>query len=506
MIYNFVLFTDVSDTVVIYKAIGAYKCASVLRENGYSCLVVDHLHSFTKDEFESLISNVVGESTLAVGFSSTFMKDTNVTGDATGIHYKTLLDSALFPQGKQFEDSAISYIKSKNKNCKVLLGGAKTHPNCNNKLIDYAVIGFAEASILSLANTLSTGALLPNSHKNIWGVTIVHDKDEHVKNFQTSTFAWEKTDVLNASVLPIEIARGCIFKCKFCSYQMNGKQNLDFIRNTELIQQELQNNYDKYGIKNYYIIDDTFNDSEVKLDAMLAAVKKLSFQPYFWAYTRLDLIARKISTFQKLYDIGLRGFYFGIETMHNKTGRIIGKGYSRDKQIRTIQYIRNNFPDVLLHGSFIIGLPEEPLTSCQQTFDEIMSSRIPLHSFNFKGLVLYKNARVAWNSELSSNFQEYGYKEIPEVAAHSGRPDFNWSSEYTNRDDAEKLAVSFNETGQKSDMFRLPGQFLWATLNYYHDFGSISKMQYNEIDWAQFTQQKQEYIAEYKKQLFELTK
>jgi radical SAM superfamily enzyme YgiQ (UPF0313 family) len=31
-----------------------------------------------------------------------------------------------------------------------------------------------------------------------------------------------------AKVLPIEIARGCIFKCKFCSYPLNGKQNLDF--------------------------------------------------------------------------------------------------------------------------------------------------------------------------------------------------------------------------------------------------------------------------------------
>ena len=68
--YNFVFFTDVSDTTIIYKAIGAYKCAHELRKQGYTCLVVDYLHSFTKEEFQSCIKQSVGPNTIAVGFSS----------------------------------------------------------------------------------------------------------------------------------------------------------------------------------------------------------------------------------------------------------------------------------------------------------------------------------------------------------------------------------------------------------------------------------------------------
>ena len=52
--YDAVIFTDVTDTVTIYKAIGAYKIANTLRQQGYSCLVVDHLHAFTLDEIKEV--------------------------------------------------------------------------------------------------------------------------------------------------------------------------------------------------------------------------------------------------------------------------------------------------------------------------------------------------------------------------------------------------------------------------------------------------------------------
>jgi hypothetical protein len=314
---------------------------------------------------------------------------------------------------------------------------------------------------------------------------------------------WEDTDVVNAKVLPIEIARGCIFKCKFCSYQMNGKQNLDFIRDAELIRIELQNNYDRFGIKHYYIIDDTFNDSDYKLDAMLSAIKKLSFQPYFWAYTRLDLIARNLDSFKKLYDIGLRGYYFGIETMHEKTGRIIGKGYSRQKQIKAIQHIRTHYSDVLMHGSFIIGLPDEPESSWNNTFNDIMSQQIPLHSFGFTGLKLWKNDRVPWNSELSSDYEKFGYQQIPETSKRN-RLDFNWASNIITRDRADEIAKEFTKAGHQSKFYQVPGQVAWSLLNYDYDYDAVSQINYHTIDWPNIELRKERFTTVYKEQLLNL--
>ena len=87
---------------------------------------------------------------------------------------------------------------------------------------------------------------------------------------QLQTF-WHDDDVhlLPGEGVPVEFARGCIFKCKFCSYPMNGKQNLDFVKDPELLYQELSDNYKNFGIKHYMIVDDTFNDHKEKLESIL---------------------------------------------------------------------------------------------------------------------------------------------------------------------------------------------------------------------------------------------
>jgi radical SAM superfamily enzyme YgiQ (UPF0313 family) len=499
--YNFVFFTDVSDTTIIYKSIGVYKCAHELRKQGYTCLVVDYLHSFSPEEFQQCVDQAVGPETLAVGFSTTFMMNTNVPYTEQGITYTEMEDGVFFPQGREFQQQALSYIQQANSQCRVVVGGVKVHPNYSNRQVNYVIIGFAESSMVNLANHLAHGQELLYSHRNIWGVTVIDDKTSVDYDFKNSDFKWEPTDVINARVLPIEIARGCIFKCKFCRYPMNGKQNLDFIRDPAQLRQELQNNYDQFGVQHYYIIDDTFNDNEHKIDSVLQAVKGLTFQPYFWAYTRLDLIATRPHTMQKLYDMGLRGYYFGIETLHPQAGKIIGKGFSRDRMIDKIQHIRKTYPDVLMHGSFIIGLPEEPVESSQRTAEMILSQDIPLHTFNFKGLMLFKDEKVAWNSELGSRYRDFGYEEIPDT--ESNRVDFNWKNQYTTRDHANQLAREINQLGYQSPHYHIPGQVVWGMMNYGQNYNDLCQVRWTELDWHHITNSKNSFLIDYKKKLFE---
>ena len=501
--YDCIIFTDITETVLVYKAIGAYKCANQLRKNGYSCLVVDYLHEFTLEEFKRVIDSAVSDKTVMIGFSTTFMLDTSGEHDSSNIVYKTLPDGVFFPQGKEFENLAVDYIKSKNSKCAIAVGGAKTHPNYNSKNADYAFLGFSESSIVNVVSYLKTGVPVQYSYTNVWGVTIIDDKTASNYDFSGSSFEWEESDVLNAKVLPIEMARGCIFKCKFCSYPLIGKKKLDFIKSSDALHRELQTAYDKFGVKNFFIIDDTFNDSEYKLDLVLDAVKQLSFQPYFWAYARLDLIARDMRLFDKLYQIGVRSFYFGIETIDNDAGRIIGKGYDKEKLVEAIRQMRTKYPDVLLHGSLIIGLPEETLESCQSTFDRIMSQDIPLHSFNFKGLQLFSANKVTWNSELSANFRDYGYEEIPETSS-SNRIDFNWKNKYTTRDEASALSKNFNSVCMQSELFHIPGQAVWGMLNFDKEYDQISKIKYKNVDWGHMYNSKKQFIQDYKINLFNI--
>jgi hypothetical protein len=253
--YDAVIFTDVTDTVTIYKAIGAYKIANTLRQQGYSCLVVDHLHAFTLDEIKQVIDKSVSVNTLFVGFSTTFFNNTiNSLKDDGSLTYGPIL-SGVIPQGIDFETQVVNHIKARNYNCKIIVGGTKSHANINDKNIDYCVIGYGEISILSIANHLKSNTPLLNSYKSIHGIIVVDNRTNEGYDFVNSKFSWNELDVGNSKVLPLEISRGCIFKCKFCSYPLNGKQNLDFIRDSNILYEEMQSSYDRYGISNFYILD-----------------------------------------------------------------------------------------------------------------------------------------------------------------------------------------------------------------------------------------------------------
>ena len=498
--YDAVIFTDVTDTVTIYKAIGAYKIANTLRQQGYSCLVVDHLHAFTLEELKQIINKSVSVNTLFVGFSTTFFNSTlnSVNSDGSLTYSSTL--SGVIPQGIDFQNELIHYIKTINYNCKIVVGGTKAHANINDRNIDYSIIGYGEVSTLALANHLKLNTPIPNSYKNLHGVTIVDNRTNEGFDFVNSRFEWQDLDVGPASVLPLEISRGCIFKCKFCSYPLNGKQNLDFIRHTDILYEELQSSYDKYKVENFYILDDTFNDNEYKLDVLLQAIKRLTFQPKFWAYTRLDLIAQNNSLIDKLYDIGLRGIYFGIETLNKRTGLIIGKGFDRDKQISTITKIRNRFDNkVLMHGSFILGLPEEPIDSMRHTFNQLMDESIPLHTFIFHGLRLSKSESVPFNSELGKNFKDYGYTEINNDVNSTT---VNWKNENLDHSMAIRLANEFNGAAQNSNRLYIPGQLGFSLKNLGYSDDYISNTKYKELDWTQITIRKDLYITKYKETLY----
>jgi len=497
--YDAVIFTDVTDTVTIYKAIGAYKIANTLRQQGYSCLVVDHLHAFTLDEIKKVIDNSVSINTLFVGFSTTFFNSTlNSVNSDGSLTYSSIL-SGVMPQGIDFENQVITHIKSRHYNCKIIVGGTKAHANINDKNIDYSIIGYGEVSVLSVANHLKSNTPIPNSYKNLHGVTIVDNRKNEGYDFVNSKFKWEDLDVVNAKVLPLEIARGCIFKCKFCSYPLNGKQNLDFIRNSDILYEEMQSSYDKYGVSSFYILDDTFNDSVYKLDILQATVKRLTFQPKFWAYTRLDLIAQNNGLIDKLYDIGLRGIYFGIETLNKRTGLIIGKGFDRAKQINTISQIRERYGNqVTMHGSFILGLPEENISSMRQTFNQLMDESIPLHTFVFHGLNLYKNEAVPFNSELGKNFRDYGYTELN---TNPNSPKINWGNPHLDYNIANELAYEFNSTAQNSNRLYLPGQIGFSLKNLGFTDEQITNMRYKDVEWDKISAKKDVYIKEYKDNL-----
>jgi radical SAM superfamily enzyme YgiQ (UPF0313 family) len=328
------------------------------------------------------------------------------------------------------------------------LGGSLVRADLKAKDADFLVLGYAEANIVNLVEHLKNGIPLNNSYRNVNNnKIIINNVLADGYEFTKDTMTWLPEDIINHTKLPIEIGRGCVFSCAFCSYPMNGKSKLDFIKEIHIIKHELLYNYNKYGIFDYAIVDDTFNDSPEKLKFLRDMIVTLPFKPQFWCYARLDLICVHPETLDLLYDIGIRHMFFGIETLDRKSGMAIGKGFDREKQISMIAQIKEKYPEIHLHGAFLVGTPYETVESVKQTMDDIISYKIKLDSCVFRPVMIgKKEIGLVFESKFTKDPSKYGYR-----STENESPLMIWENDQMSFKTAVDLAKSFGESYQPVD-------------------------------------------------------
>ena len=190
--YDAILFTDLEGTLVPVKTTGAFKIASVLRQKGYSVKVISNTIYIMNNHSQLLydyIDSHVGKNTIFIGFSTTFMQSVDVL--------KPLIER----------------IYLRHPHVKIVVGGHgnKTKQLLEDDKIDHWVRGLSENSIFDIISDNK----LPR---------IVNDPTHASSyNFHDSVPLFSKEDVVMPNeVLPLEVSRGCIFKCKFCSFFLLG--------------------------------------------------------------------------------------------------------------------------------------------------------------------------------------------------------------------------------------------------------------------------------------------
>lgn len=455
------LFTGLIDLMQteIHKPFGAHKVAHELRENGFETLVINYVDQFSIQEIQQVLEASVSDETLFVGISNTFLFESIIAAKTTGpmpslgAGPAPTFANLLLPHGSDVSKTFVDVIKAINPACKIVLGGTRTHANYQNRLVDYVVIGYADLSVVQLAKFLHRGeAIKVKNYKNIYGVQIVEDLLADGFDFNNSSMRWCDDDVvIKGEVLPLEISRGCVFSCKFCSYRLNGRASMDYLKNLETIEQELWYNWNHYGISAYRLLDDTFNDTEEKIDAMLSIVRKLPFEPVFAGFIRLDLLAAKPHTIAKLYDMGFRQMFFGIETLNKRTGAIVGKGGDPEKMMQTVRDMKQTYgAQILLTGSFIAGLPGESKQSVQNTMNRLINKEIPFDVVYYYPLMIMRKAAHTWESSIDLDYKKYGYIEMEDVD-HPDSKVIYWKNQHMNYIEASLMAKDFhNKNGLAS--------------------------------------------------------
>jgi pyruvate-formate lyase-activating enzyme len=428
--YDVIFFADTPSAEWLSRGYGAYRLASDLRQMGFSVLTVDFTSSLNFENYKKIIDLSVGPNTLMVGFSTSWfpyrtLKNLNPRYSVGNKSIQISPDKDFLPDEHPWyfeslshnfalEDHTpwIDYVKDKNPNTKITVGGCKSHEYVNEEKIDNIFLGFSENMLRDYIWSISG-----KGPKHDFKKVINYDIKATMRRFDfvNTPTTYVDTDCwLPGEFATFEFARGCIFNCTFCSYPHKGQQTKDFIKKAETIKAELEDNYYNHGIKHYMVVDDTFNDHVEKLRTIRDVIKELDFQPKFWAYCRMDLFKSHPEMITLMKEIGITEVYYGMEAWNDKTAKVIRKGGSKENKIESIKKAKEVWgDDVYITVGLVVGLPhdnEQDFLDAAEWF--INEGRDYIDWFNLQSLGLnppLDSNSYSFMSEIEKNPQKYGY-------------------------------------------------------------------------------------------------
>lgn len=404
---------------------GAYAIASHLRQRGYSVLVIPYCLQLSFKGVQKII-NDHQKDLLWVGVSTTLMSirasstqlyrehwhsidndivDTQLLFDDT---YSRLNKANEVVWGSQELNAIANYIQH-NYDIPLIIGGAWLSYIANGNFQQlqkniHLVSGNAEKYAEELTQTLAFGK------KNDLPLFVDNNHYDNTDFFQ-SKYTWTNSDLLESNDwVPLEISRGCAFNCAYCTYDK--KSTPDAFKNPDVIRNELIELYEKYGITKYILMDDLYNDSKNKVRQMYDRVwSRLPFKPEWTSYLRLDMIWSDPDSAKIIQESGCRIGSFGIETMHDKAGKKVGKGLGKKRIIETLEFLKRTWKDdVLVATFFIMGLPEEPEESMLQTAEWLKTTDL-VYSYKMEPLWItppeHKSFVLKINP-MSNDYDKYG--------------------------------------------------------------------------------------------------
>lgn len=382
---------------------GSHRIATFLRLQGMDIEVIDFAPSWKFDEFKELIKSRIKKTTRFVGLGSIDYLNTPVL------------------------QLCFTWFKQTYPNILLITGSAQFY-SLHLIPADYMVVGFGEYAILEiLKGTAKYEEKFLDNHGN--KIKVVHAmKDYPAFPMRNLSIDYEKRDFLQPfESVTMETSRGCIFKCTFCTFSILGVRE-DHTRSAEDFRDNLQRNYDNYGIYRYSIADETFNDYSEKIIKYADVVEKLPFEPNFGGYIRADLLHTRPNDIEHLARMNFNAHHYGIESFNRASAAAIGKGMDpaklKDVILNTKKYILKNTGFYKGTISFIVGLPhetEETLVEskewCEQNWQKENVVYLPLYIASD-----FDNVK---QSVLTTTYDKQGYTLVDssEVALDETHPE-----------------------------------------------------------------------------------
>lgn len=385
------------------RGIAGPRLRSSAKNAGFDIMIIDYVNDLSTIELYEILEHSITETTKFIGLSASWVDQ----GNLQLYHW----------YNQDFFDT----IRKRWPAISIITGG---HDEWRKDFLlknsDYHFHGYSDISFVEFLKMINGQEHKLEMHRSVFGKGYYINSNAlyPVEDPDTlETVFLEEDGFFNYEPLPIEIARGCIFRCGFCRHPFQGKKDYDsYQRTPESIARELKRNYELFGTTRYTILDDTFNDSIEKISRVKKAIE-LSGIPKFEcvAYIKAELLVTKPEMIQLLADIGLRGAFIGFESFTDAARRSVGKGTKIEKVIDVCKQLASvNNGQVLIHGGFIVGLEGETEEEVINTFNFLISEQNTfIKSWNFEGLAVRKldleNSALDTPSTFDKNFKDLGY-------------------------------------------------------------------------------------------------
>lgn len=309
----------------------------------------------------------------------------------------------------------LDLAKGYNPDCQIVMGGSQLnrneyfHPDILMPDAHY-IKGNAEVPVAQMHQRFRK--------KNFTLERLSTNEEYDYNGFKTSFIEYNKNDHVTPNEwLPIEISRGCAFKCKFCNYDM--KDTRDNYVDAKTLKENLIRQFEKWGTTKFTIMDDLYNDNYDKVkDLYENCWSQLPFKPELGGYLRLDLLWKRPDQAELLLKSGFRCGSFGIETLNDTAGKAVGKGLGRKRIIETLEMLKEIWgSELLIHAFFIAGLPYEDEQSLLDTVEWTKDTNL-IHSTIWHWLelenikLLPSDTNIDKISVLGKEPEKYGYTFI----------------------------------------------------------------------------------------------
>lgn len=281
-----------------------------------------------------------------------------------------------------------SIAKGIDKNIKIIFGGPyPTMAKKNilkNSLIDIAVIGEGELTIVELLNSIEQNqpfnlikGVIFRSNENI----IKTPQREFIENLSMLPFPHEIAKKVlhdyekypSVSFKNIFASRGCPYGCNFCASKEIWTRKVRY-RSVENVVSEIEGIM-KLGVKRIHFDDDTFGISKNYIKSLCNEIKRKCPTLKWSCEIRADIINDETVSIMK--KAGCETIQMGFESGNDRILRLMGKNLTVDKLLKACQIIRNH--KIELQTFFLVGYPyetEETLMDTKKMMGKSKSDKI----------------------------------------------------------------------------------------------------------------------------------